>query len=179
LFDNGTADGYIYLVQNNPAPLKYISPEFAMQNYKMYIPLLLLLCAFIVSCSSATKTTGIQKAKTLIGKWEGIDRTGKLGAFQFFEDGNVILVIDGKPLGGPETDGLSRLRFTANYQKDPIELDIIAIDPSGAETGKILMIVRFVDSDKIKIRTHFNDARPDNFNEETIDDTIVLERVNK
>jgi hypothetical protein len=179
LFDNGTAGGYSYLVQNNPAALKYISPEFAMQNHKTCIPLLLLLCAFFVSCSSATKTTDIQKARTLVGKWEGIDRTGKLGAFQFFEDGNVILVIDGKPLGGPETDGLSRLRYTANFQKDPIELDIIGIDSSGAENGKILMIIRFIDNDKIKIRTHFNDIRPDNFNEETIDDTIVLERVNK
>lgn len=121
----------------------------------------------------------VQRERSLIGKWEGVDRTGKPGAFHFFEDGNVVLIIDGKPLGGPESGGLGMLRFTVDYQKDPIELDIIGVDPSGAEQGKILMIVQFITDSKIKIRTYFNDIRPDSFDEETIDDTIVLERAEK
>lgn len=150
-----------------------------MLHVKTSITVLVLACACVVSCASGTKQAAIQKERTLIGKWEGIDRTGKPGAFQFFGDGSVNLIIDGRPLGGPDTGGLGRLRFSADYGKDPIELDIIGVDPAGAESGKILMIVRFVTDSKIKIRTFFNDTRPDNFDEETIDDTIVLERVEK
>ena len=131
---------------------------------------------FILACSSGTKKTVIKPAHSLIGKWEGMDRTGKPGAFQFFENGSVFLIIDGKSLGGPDSSSIGQLKFTADYSKDPIELDIIGIDPSGAERGKILMIVKFVSGDKIKIRTYFNDARPQNFDEETIDDTIHLDR---
>jgi len=131
---------------------------------------------FLVACSSGIKKAEIMPHNSLIGKWEGMDRTGKPGAFQFFKDGSIILIIDGKPLGGPDSNGLGRLRFAADYSKDPIELDIIGIDPSGVERGKILMIVKFLSPDKIKIRTHFNDARPQNFDEETIDDTIILDR---
>ncbi|MBN2159039.1 MAG: hypothetical protein JW807_06560 [Spirochaetes bacterium] len=105
-----------------------------------------------------------------------MDRTGKMGAFQFFEDGSIILIIDGKPLGGQESNGLGRLRYTVDFSKDPVELDIIGIDPAGTERGKILMIVDFISRDRIKIRTFFNDTRPQNFDEENIDDTIVLDR---
>lgn len=148
-----------------------------MMNVKNSI--LILTCAFIASCASGTKQATILNERTLIGKWEGVDRTGKPGAFHFFEDGNVVLIIDGKPLGGSDSGGLGSLRFSADYQKDPIELDIIGVDSSGTEHGKILMIVKFVTDNKIKIRTFFNDTRPNNFDEETIDDTIVLDRVEK
>jgi hypothetical protein len=178
LFDNETAARYVYQALDNPPVPEYITPEYDMRHSKIYISVLLLACACIASCASGTKKTAIQKIRTLVGKWEGVDRTGKLGAFQFFEDGKVILIIDGKPLGGPDATALGMLKFTVDYQKDPIELDILGIDPSGTEHGKILMIVRFVSDDKIKIRTFFNDARPENFDEETIDDTIVLDRIN-
>ncbi len=142
-------------------------------RYLLFFSSLFLLS--FLACSTGTIKSATTST-TLIGKWEGVDRTGKPGAFQFFEDGSVILIIDGKPLGGPDSGGIGQLKFTADYTKDPIELDIIGIDATGAERGKILMIVRFVSKDKIKIRTHFNDARPQNFDEETIDDTILLDR---
>lgn len=135
-----------------------------------------LLLLGLLACSTGTKKTAVTPSATLVGKWEGIDRTGKPGAFHFFEDGTVILVIDGKALGGPDSSGIGRLRYNADYTRDPIELDIVGIDSSGAEGGKILMIVKFVSKDRIKIRTHFNDTRPSNFDEETIDDTILLDR---
>ncbi len=112
----------------------------------------------------------------LIGKWEGIDHTGKQGAFQFFDDGNIILIIDGRPLGGTDSNGLGRLTYTADFIKDPIELDIIGIDSSGTEHGKILMIVKFLTPDKIKIRTYFSETRPLDFDVESTDDTIILDR---
>jgi len=137
----------------------------------------LVLSMGFLACSTETKKTAAgPPSPTLVGRWEGVDRTGKPGAFHFFEDGTVILIIDGKPLGGPDSSGIGRLRYNADYAKDPIELDIIGIDANGVERGKILMIVQFMTRDRIKIRTHFNDARPRDFNEETIDDTILLDR---
>ncbi len=129
-----------------------------------------------VACSSGAKKTGSNSAAALIGKWEGIDRTGKPGAFSFHEDSSVILIIDGKPLGGPEAGGLGGLVYSADFSKDPIELDIIGVGGEGEEHGRILMIVRFLSPDRIKIRTFFNSIRPKDFSNETIDDTIVLDR---
>ncbi len=138
---------------------------------------LILTCfmAALMACSSATPKAATRPA-SLIGKWEGIDRTGKPGAFHFFEDGSITLVIDGKSLGGADSNAMGRMKYTVDYTKDPIELDIIGIDPSGVERGTILMIVKFISKDKIKIRSYFNDDRPQNFDEEAIDDTIILDR---
>jgi hypothetical protein len=146
-----------------------------MRHARYLVLLSSLLFLSLLACSSGA-TKPATRSDVLIGKWEGIDRTGKTGAFQFFKNGSVILIIDGKPLGGPDSNGMGSLRFTVDYTKDPIEMDIIGIDPSGAERGKILMIVKFMTKDRIKIRTHFNDVRPQNFDEETIDDTILLDR---
>jgi hypothetical protein len=142
----------------------------------MSVLIVFFIITVIASCASGTKKSAANKANDLIGKWEGTDHTGKMGAFQFFEDGSIILIIDGKPLGGPDPNSLGRLSYTADFSKDPVTLDILGIDSIGGEHGKILMIVKFLNKDKIKIKTFFNDVRPENFDEETIDDTIILER---
>ena len=137
--------------------------------------LIALIC--IVSCSSRTTKVFTPTPDKLIGKWEGIDHTGKQGAFHFFEDGNIILIIDGRPLGGAESSGLGRLTYSADFAQDPVELDIIGIDSSGSEHGKILMIVKFLTRNKIKIRTYFSETRPHDFDVESTDDTIILNRL--
>ncbi len=147
-----------------------------MRHAGIHLLIASVILLSLMACSSGAKKTETTSTFSLLGRWEGIDRTGKQGAFQFFENGEVILIIDGKPLGGIDSSGMGRLKYTADYTKDPIELDIIGIDSSGAVRGKILMIVKFMSKDRIKIRTHFDDARPQNFDEETIDDTIILDR---
>ena len=129
-----------------------------------------------LSCSATVRKREIKPTWNIIGRWQGVDRTGKEGAFNFFKDGTMQLIIDGRALGGAEQNGFGGLRFTVNYAADPIELDIVGLDHSGAEHGKILMIIKFITGDKIKIRTFFNDIRPDNFDNESIDDTILLDR---
>jgi hypothetical protein len=69
-----------------------------------------------------------------------------------------------------------RIKSSINYLKDPIELDIIGFDETGSLRGNILMIVRIMTGDSIKIRTYFNETRPINFENETADDTIMLKR---
>ena len=135
------------------------------------------ILASFISCSSGARKTERPQNVSLVGKWEGVDRTGKLGAFHFSGSGDVTIVIDGKPLGSPEVNGFGSLKFTIDYLKDPAPLDIIGIDQSGSERGRILMIVRFITNDKIKIRTYFNEERPENFDNESVDDTIILDRM--
>ena len=147
-----------------------------MHHRRIRVLIVFFIFFGVVSCASGTKIGAAKKANDLIGKWEGIDRTGKMGAFQFFEDGSIILIIDGRPLGGPDPNSLGRLTYTADFSKDPVTLDILGVDAIGGEHGKILMIVKFLTKDKIKIRTFFNDVRPENFDDETIDDTIILDR---
>jgi hypothetical protein len=133
------------------------------------------ILAGLVSCA-----TGARKAETarfsIVGKWEGVDRTGKHGAFCFSDKGEVTILIDGKPLDSSDAGGFGVLRYTIDCSKDPALLDIIGIDRTGAERGRILMIVRFVTRDRIKIRTFYNDERPKNFDDESVNDTIFLDR---
>ncbi len=150
-------------------------PDFTASetDMRVHTTLLLIVLSMLLACASGQKQDP-SGASALIGKWEGVDRTGKQGAFHFHEDGAVVLIIDGKPLGEP--GGLGRLMYTADFSKRPIELDIIGIDAQGSEQGRILMIVHFISPDRIKIRTYFNDVRPDGFTNETVDDTIILDR---
>lgn len=129
-----------------------------------------------LSCASAVHKQETRKKISIIGRWQGVDRTGKEGSFNFFENGTMELIIDGRPLGGTEQNGFGGLNYTINFENDPITLDIVGKDLAGTERGKILMIIKFLSGDKIKIRTFFNDVRPDNFDNESIDDTILLDR---
>jgi hypothetical protein len=133
------------------------------------------ILAVLVSCA-----TGARKEErthfSIVGRWEGVDRTGKRGAFCFSDKGEVTIIIDGKPLDGSEAGGFGVLRYTIDCSKDPAPLDIIGIDRSGAERGRVLMIVRFITRDRIKIRTFYSEERPPNFDRESVNDTIILDR---
>ena len=148
--------------------------EINMRHYGIPIILAFIFVA-LVSCASGVKKDTIS-GFSIIGKWEGVDRTGRLGAFEFAENGNMTLSIDGKPLGGSDPIDTGSLKYTIDYTKEQIELDIIGIDETGSQRGKILMIVRIITKNSIKIRTYFNETRPLNFDEETPDDTIILNR---
>ncbi|OHD64502.1 MAG: hypothetical protein A2176_02595 [Spirochaetes bacterium RBG_13_51_14] len=148
-----------------------------MHRIRIIAILASIIALGIVSCASGAKKQDGRDKYSLVGVWEGIDRTGCLGSFHFYENGRVILVIDGRSLGGSESNGLGTLRYSADYSKNPIELDIIGVDSDGIEHGRILMIVHFLSRDQIKIRTFFNEIRPENFDNENIDDTILLDRV--
>jgi len=145
-----------------------------MRHYHIIIILAFIFMAF-VSCASGVKKDAI-RGFSIIGRWEGVDRTGRLGAFEFAENGNMTLIIDGRALGGSDQNETGSLKYTIDYTKDQIELDIIGIDEMGSPRGKILMIVRIITKNSIKIRTYFNETRPLNFDDETPDDTIILNR---
>jgi hypothetical protein len=143
-------------------------------NYQGFLIVFIIIS--FMSCAAGVKKIEKKGAVSIIGRWEGVDRTGRLGAFDFAKNGGVTLIIDGRPLGNSGTNEPGILRYKIDYSKDPIELDIFGIDTAGVERGKILMIVRFITDDSIKIRTYFNETRPVNFENETIDDTIILDR---
>jgi hypothetical protein len=129
-----------------------------------------------VSCAAGVTKQDSKPKFSIVGRWEGVDRTGRFGAFVFNENGKVTLIIDGKPLGNQDASDSGFLKYSIDFSKDPIELDIIGFDESGARRGNILMIVRIIASDSMKIRTYFNETRPVNFDNETPDDTIMLKR---
>jgi hypothetical protein len=146
-----------------------------MRHVSIHIAIVLIILSCGFSCSSGTKMTDIRNDYTLVGKWTGVDRTGKQGSFEFFDDNSMVLIIDGNSLGGQDPNGLGRLKYTADYSKKPIPLDITGVDQEGLEPGKVLMIVNFQSKDKIIIKTYFNEVRPDNSNRET-DYVFILER---
>lgn len=147
-----------------------------MQHFDITRIILAFIFATFVSCAAGVKKSDTISNFSIIGRWEGVDRTGRLGAFEFSENGNITLIIDGKPLGSSDPNDSGTLKYTIDYSKEQIELDIIGIDETGSQRGKILMIVRMITKNSIKIRTYFNETRPENFDDEAPDDTIILNR---
>jgi hypothetical protein len=148
-----------------------------MKKYAIFITLFSM--AVLMSCKTTVKQQvedHLKRKFDIIGKWEGIDTAGRQGLFKFESDGIATIVIGGESIGGRDYLGRGSMTFSIDYLASPITLDLIARDPHGNEKGRILTIVEFISTDTIKIRTHFNDIRPENFNDENSRDTIVLDR---
>ncbi len=143
---------------------------------KNSIVVIVFFLAALVSCTTGAKKQDAAQKFSITGRWEGVDRTGRLGAFEFSKNGKVTLIIDGKPLGAADTGDSGYLKYSVDLSRDPIPLDIIGYDETGSRRGNILMIVRIINNDSIKIRTYFNETRPLNFENENPDDTILLMR---
>ena len=116
-----------------------------------------------------------EEANKLVGEWTGVSE-GEEGSFIFREDGTANLIIKGKSLVDEEVMEKGTLLYSFDPSKIPSELDLIGIDNSGNELGRMKMILQFLTDDKIKIRTFFNDRKPKKFLAEDDEDTFILSR---
>ena len=142
-------------------------------SYSVVFTCMLLL----LSCATSPKRNYDDLYQKLQGTWEGTDSKGKIGALIFYNDGHVELFVDGKSFSDEVIQGKGTLMYSFDPSKDPMELDLIAVDNYNNRLGVLKMIVQFLADDKIMIRSFFNDQRPTNFSAEDVDNTMVLLRV--
>jgi hypothetical protein len=146
-----------------------------------------LLC--LILCTSATfasSRTGANISRVIsqqdyLGKWEGADHTGQLGAITFYSDGSMLLVQGGQTLGGKKGEIKDRnipITYEFNFSKDPVWLDIIISDDTGKELSRFRLIVKFIARDKMLCRmSDMMTQRPDSFDENDKKNTILLTKV--
>jgi len=153
---------------------------------KTFISLLCLaLCTLTTVASNRTRSNvpWVIYQKDYLGKWEGTDNKGQLGALTFYSDGSMVMVQGGETLGakkGEIKEGDIPITYEFNFAKDPVWLDVIVSDYTGKELGRLRLIVKFIAKDKMLCRMGDMMAqRPDGFDENDKKNTILLTKVSK
>lgn len=127
-----------------------------------------------ISCATVDNRNSSQPIN-LVGKWQGLSK-GDLGAFVFMPDGKVDVIKNGKSLRDDLQNGEDSL-YVVDTSKNPMHLDIIILNSSGKERGRLKAIFEYISSKSIRVRLSFDGIRPDNFLNSTEEDTIVLDKV--
>lgn len=114
----------------------------------------------IVSCS----LTSEQK---IIGEWKGVDHTGEISSFTFYDDKKV------KMTKGNESSPDDAITWKIDDSKEPIHLDLLA--KQNGETRTLPLILRFINDTQIELRMGENILiRPEKFDSSDVINQIIL-----
>lgn len=90
----------------------------------------------------------------IVGKWTGEDKSGDIGIFTFYDDGNASIEYDGVIVAGKEFDfngKKAKLTYQFNDKKNPIELDFIFTILEDGSVEKSLGQVDIVDKNTMNM----------------------------
>lgn len=104
--------------------------------------------------------------KDLIGKWEGTDYTNETGSLEFIDSIHVIMSVPGM--------NAVTTTYYVDFSKTPIWFDIII----GSTDNNIKMksFLQFESTDSMKWQFLNGEDRPDKWQPETGDNTLLLKR---
>lgn len=129
-----------------------------------------------------------QNSKTIIGEWDASDFWANKSKFIFSEDGYISMTINGELVdgrnfiikGGNDNDKKSEIKYTIDYTKNPIEIDIIASKyehGSAVERGRMLCVLKFIDDIEAQLLIS-RGKRESEFNDENKDRIMNLSKNN-
>lgn len=129
-----------------------------------------------------------QNSKTIIGEWDASDFWKNKSKFIFSEDGYISMttngeLVDGRNFiikGGNDNGKKSEIKYTIDYTKNPIEIDIIASKNehgSAVERGRMLCILKFIDDNEAQLLIS-RGKRESEFNDENKDRIMNLSKNN-
>ena len=96
-------------------------------------------------------TYAAPEQEMLLGSWEGTDSEGVLGGFTFYQDGSLLMVVDGEKFGDKGSPIKMKWKLDANVE--PMHLDITYMEAeTKTEMDTAEMIVRFIADDKLQLR---------------------------
>ena len=126
-----------------------------MKNSIYIIILLLFVCVF-----SSCKTVSNQRK--IVGTWSD----GEKLRYVFDKHGFATVYMGNQVMGGSDLFSGSALKYEIDDSKDPIALDFVHIDKdTKEERNRMAMIIKFIEDDKIQIKTFNNKERPQGFEE--------------
>ena len=127
--------------------------------------LFFLLSILFISCSDQETTRHFDQPH--IGKWSGTDLAGTKATIVFSESGTGTIEFN---------NDLYKFMYVIDYSRQPIWLDLIYARENKPFRAKF--ILKFIDKNKLKWRTFFNDKRPSEFLPDDSKNTMVLTRDN-
>lgn len=138
---------------------------------------LFLFC--LTSCSAQNK---IEKPN-LIGNWIWTDYWENKSDFILSADNYVSMSVNGEFLegknfiirGGKNDGQKGELKYSIDYEKNPIEIDIIAIKDN-EEKGRILGAIKILNENEFLMTISVDGKRDLNFSEENIEKISTVKR---
>ena len=120
---------------------------------------------------------------SLIGNWNITDYWGNESVFILSEDNYASMTlngefIDGKNFiirGGKNDGQKGEMKYIINYEKKPIEIDLIAIKEN-KEMGRILGVIKQITENKFLMIWSFNGERNSDFSENNNEKIMTVVR---
>ncbi|WP_228399661.1 hypothetical protein, partial [Chryseobacterium sp. VAUSW3] len=138
-----------------------------------------LLFLFSVNCSAQD----ISEKPNLIGNWIWTDYWQNSSDFILSYDNYVSMSINGEFIdgknfivrGGINNGQKAELKYSINYEKNPIEIDFIAIKDN-EEKGRILGAIKQINENEFLMTMSFDGKRDLNFTDENAEKIMSIKR---
>lgn len=140
---------------------------------------IILLFLFFNNCSAQSET----KKLNLIGSWILNDYWQNQSDFILSSDNYVSMSVNGECIdgknfivrGGKNDGQKGELKYSINYQKNPIEIDFIAIKDN-EEKGRILGAIKPLNENEFIITMSFDGKRDTDFTQQNVEKIITAKR---
>ena len=145
---------------------------------KFYLKTLLLLTIVFSSASYSQS-----KKLNLVGNWNMTDYWGNKSDFILSEDNYASMSINGEFIdgknfiirGGKNNGQKGEMKYSINYEKTPIELDLIALKDN-KEMGRILGVIKPITENEFLMIWSFDGKRNSDFSENNNEQIMVVKR---
>lgn len=138
-----------------------------------------LLFLFFNNCFAQSETNKLD----LLGNWILIDYWQNKSDFILTSDNYVSLSINGEFIdgknfivrGGKNDGQKAELKYSINYEKNPVEIDFIAIKDN-EEKGRILGVIKVLNKNEFMMTMSFDGKRDINFTEQNAEKIMKAKR---
>lgn len=145
---------------------------------RFHIKTFLLISVVIGSLSYSQN-----KKLNLVGSWNITDYLGNKSVFILSEDNYVSMTINGEFIdgknfiirGGKNDGQKGEVKYIINYEKTPIELDLIALKEN-KEMGRILGAIKIISENEFLMILSFNGERNSDFSENNNEQIMTVKR---
>jgi len=140
---------------------------------------ILLLILILINYTSYSQN----KTLNLFGNWEITDYLENKSDFTLSVDNYVSMsineeFIDGKNFiirGGKYNGQKGELKYIINYEKTPIEIDLIAVKEN-KEMGRILGVIKPINENEFLMILNFDGKRNSDFSENNYEQIMTVKR---
>jgi hypothetical protein len=140
---------------------------------------LIFLFLFAINFSAQTKVAKFN----IVGDWNWTDYWENKSDFILSSDNYVSMsingeFIDGKKFvvrGGKNNGQIGELKYSINYEKTPIEMDLIAIKDN-EEKGRILCSIKLLNVNEFLMTMSFDGNRDTNFTTDNSEKIVIVKR---
>lgn len=138
---------------------------------------IILFLSFIINCSAQNNDMNF------VGNWSSTDYFNTKNDLILTKDNYITITINGETIdgknfiikGGEKNGQKAELKYSINTEKNPIEIDLIAIKDN-EEKGRILGSIKPIDENSFLLMFSFGKNRIIDFSEINKENFLLIER---